>query len=316
MDASSKPRKATKNTLCVWSLLGALGLLDAVWMAARGFSADVLRFAELFAAAGGMLGLSAFYTYIRRDARIATLTHLGAVMLVFSAAGAVFSYLLVTLNLPLVDDTLASADKALGFDWPAAYDWVGRRRILRIPLILGYASLIPQLLMLLLVLNFRRMLVRSWELMWLFIAAALACILISAAAPAAGAYAYYHLGMEDPYVAAYAGLRAGTLKIFGDMQGVVQFPSLHVALAVIFAYCARGIRWFFPLMVLLNILLVAGTPAMGGHHLADVLAGALLAAGCILGMRRVFRHLTPEDFALALRPVPLEIEKGEGGQQQ
>jgi len=316
MALSTKSPKATFNTLCVWSLLGFLGLLDAVWMTARGFSAAPLRFLELLAAAGAMLALSAFYTYVRRDVRIATLTHLGAVTLVFSAAGAVFSYLLVTLNLPLIDAELSAADRAMGFDWPGVYGWMMQHRALRIPLILGYASLIPQLLLLLLVLNFRRMVVRSWELMWLFIAAALSCILISAFVPAAGAYAFYHMGMEDPYVAAYAGLRDGTLKVFGEMQGVVQFPSLHVALAIIFAYCARGIRWFFPFMILLNALLVLATPAMGGHHLTDVLAGALLAVACIFAVRRIFNGRGPEDFALALRPVPLEVEEGESRQEQ
>jgi len=292
--------KMSLNTRLVWALLLVMTVADAAGMAVMGVEPYAPRFLVLLAAVTGMLGLSAFYTFLRRDARIAALAHTGAVTLVFTTAAAVMSYLAVMWRHPLIDDALSRFDLSLGLDWKAAYDFVRGHFALHLALALAYFSLIVQMLLLLCLLNFLKMQQRCWELMWLFMATSIGCLVVSAFLPAAGAFAFYQTEANDPYVLAFNDLRDGTLKIWGqvEMQGVIQFPSLHAALGVVFAYAARGVRVLFAVFLVLNILLILGTPSAGGHHFADVLAGLALAAVAIAAVRAVFKRATPESFAV------------------
>ncbi len=279
-------RQSSRNTKIVWSLLAVIILADIVLGGMEGLSVAPLRFLQVLAGTLVMLGLSYLYTFHRKDPRIATLTHLGAVTLVFTTAAAVLSYITVIWGRPLIDRYLVQMDHSLGFDWISAYDWLKVHRALYMVFGVAYFSLILQMLVLLVTLNFLRMMPRSWELMWLFIITSLTCVIVGAFMPAAGAYGYFQIG-DDPYVHAFSALRNGSLKVLGaeEMQGVVQFPSLHIALAIVFAYSARGVKILFPVFVVLNILLALGTPAFGGHHLTDMIAGALVAVAAIMGMR-------------------------------
>ena len=279
-------KQSSPNTKAVWALLALLIVVDVVLGGMEGLSIAPARFLQVLAGTVFMLALSYFYTYHRKDPRIATLTHLGAVTLAFTTAAAVLSYITVIWGRPLIDRYLVQMDHSMGFDWITAYDWLKMHRALYVAFGLAYFSLIIQMLVLLVSLNFLRMTSRGWELMWLFIITSLTCVIVGAVLPAAGAYGYFQIG-DDPYVHAFSALRNGSLKVLGaeEMQGVVQFPSLHIALAIVFAYAARGVRVLFPIFVILNILLVLGTPAFGGHHLTDIIAGALVALVAIMGMR-------------------------------
>jgi len=63
-----------------------------------------------------------------------------------------------------------------------------------------------------------------------------------------------------------------------DAQGLVSLPSFHTALGVLFCLTLRHSRLGWPCL-LLNLLMIASTPVMGGHYLVDLLAGALLPLG-------------------------------------
>ena len=81
-----------------------------------------------------------------------------------------------------------------------------------------------------------------------------------------------------------------------QMQGVVQFPSFHLAMAVLLIYAMRGIRYWFPIMLFFNILVILATPAIGGHHLTDLAGGALVTAFAIgiAGRSREQEQITPK----------------------
>jgi membrane-associated phospholipid phosphatase len=95
--------------------------------------------------------------------------------------------------------------------------------------------------------------------------------------------------MDDPYVQQFLALRDGHLKIIDlrQLQGVVQFPSFHLAMAVILTYAVRGIRVLFPVLLAWNALVIAATPLVGGHHFSDLWGGALVTLLVILLMRRL-----------------------------
>ena len=202
------------------------------------------------------------YTRLRRDPRIASLAHITAVGMVLAAVTSVLSYLAVTLNQPLIDPALVDADHKLGLDWPSMHTWVGSHKWLHTGLKLAYLGLMLQLAFLEIVLTFRGQVQRAWELLWLFAISCVGCLIISGLWPAEGAFAYFHVEMDQPYVHEFAALREGTLRMIGDtgVQGVIQFPSMHMGLAILYTYAARGIRYVFPTFAIINFLVILSTP--------------------------------------------------------
>ena len=65
----------------------------------------------------------------------------------------------------------------------------------------------------------------------------------------------------------------------------VAFPSVHVALAVLFQWSVRALQVARWALHPINLLLVFGTVALGQHYLIDVPAGILLGAAVILVVR-------------------------------
>ena len=57
-------------------------------------------------------------------------------------------------------------------------------------------------------------------------------------------------------------------------------------LGILTTYALRDTRWLFIPVLLLNATMIVSTMPVGGHHLADVLAGAGLTFGAILLVRR------------------------------
>ena len=146
--------------------------------------------------------------------------------------------------------------------------------------------------------------------MWLrvytlaFLLATLGSIAISALLPAVGAWPYYELTAADsvhvlPTVSTswpvFHGLRDGTWRalIAVGAEGIITFPSLHAALAVIVAaalWPLVRLRWVF---VALNAAMLIATPIDGSHYFVDVLAGVALAAVCMIAARAIVAAVAP-----------------------
>ena len=235
-----------------------------------------------------LLILALVYTYYRPDVRIAALAHTIAAILASIVAIGIFSYLTVIWGRPLIDAYLVAMDHALGLDWPTAYKWVIDHPLVYKALFLVYCSIGPQLIALIFVLNSAHRIERCWEMLWLYIIASVSTLPFSVLWPAAGAFGYFHIHNGDPYVDTFVALRNGTFKGFTNViLGVIQFPSLHAAAAVIFPYAVRGLKYSFIFFLVLNMLMLAATPFIGGHHFADVWAGIVLAVMTILVVRKV-----------------------------
>jgi len=278
------------NTRMVWVMLALVGVADAIGLKAEGIRLMPHDFLTNIFTITILLAISVTYTYIRRSDRIAEMTHMGAVFLAFAAVSAIASYLVAELHRPLVDDYLAASDRALGLDWLACYKWVAARPLIKKALFAAYGSLIPQIIFLLLFLNFRGRCARCWEMIWLFMVSCLICIVFSGLWPAVGAFGFYHVEPDSNYVHVFTELHNGTLKVIGDkhVEGIIQFPSFHMALAILLIYVSRGMPILFLTLLELNILLFISTPPIGGHHFADLWGGVVLALMTILLVRKAF----------------------------
>ncbi len=58
-----------------------------------------------------------------------------------------------------------------------------------------------------------------------------------------------------------------------QVSGIISFPSVHAAVAVLCSWAAWPIRWIrFPL-ILWNTLMMLSAITEGGHYIVDIIAG-------------------------------------------
>ena len=271
-----------------WCLFAVLAVADMLGLALTGMEVKVVPCLIVAAWTAVLLLISFFYRTVRREPRLACFAVTGAQLLVYTALACVLSYLLTAGNLPTIDAELVAADRFLGFDWTTMYAWGKTHITQHLVLICAYYSLLPQLILMYVLLFTKGLFDRAREMFWLFILTSLGCVVVSGLFPAAGAFATFNVQTANPSLQHFLALRDGSMKSIDllQSQGLVSFPSFHLALAVILAYSARGIPIFFPFFLALNALVITATPLVGGHHFADLWGGALLTLGAIAAMRR------------------------------
>lgn len=225
-----------------------------------------------------LLGVSLAYAAAGRPRKfIIAETLLATFLLVlFTNIAGAGQYAGVALGLPLVDSWLASADAVLGIDVPALTEWTGGRPLLTLALVLAYFSLLPQFVLALVALGLRhRDSERLWEYVFHFHFCLTVTLLGVTLLPAACAFSYYgfqSLIDQTRFIRDFEGLRAGTLTEirFGDIEGLISFPSFHVAGGLMVTWAFRGYRrWAVPIAVL-NGLLISATVLTGAHYAIDV----------------------------------------------
>lgn len=207
--------------------------------------------------------------------------HLAALILSFGAACMVMDYLVAGLRFPLIDVALIRCDAAFGFNWQAASTWIIARPLVSTTLLIAYATLLPQIAIASVLLSRDACYADAREFVLLLFATSIVATAVSGILPAIG-----KAGMLGPaHLTPIINARNGALHEISldDIQGIVTFPSWHAAMGVVLAYSLSrhgGIFVFVPL----NILLIAATPVVGGHYLADTFAGCAVAVAAIVSV--------------------------------
>jgi membrane-associated phospholipid phosphatase len=274
-----------------WLVIAVIVILDGIGLAHFRMH---LSWAGLERGSGALVllvGMAGFYTYRRPNERIADIAHTMALIVAFFAATAIFSYLVAATNLPLVDGELAAADRALGFDWPAWSAWVRAHPTVWLVLDLTYRSAIPQLVAIALYLAFTGQPARNSELLWTMMLSLFVIVPVSALLPASGAWVQYD-AMRYANVAQihdFLALRSGSLHELDlpRLEGLINFPSFHTVLGVIFVYVLRQQRILCAAAGLLNAVMIASVLTEGGHYLVDVISGGAVAMGAIWATARL-----------------------------
>jgi hypothetical protein len=276
-----------------WIVVGLVFAIDAVWLGSSNRSVhmgDIVPAAKtvgiLLVVAAGLGGLAKIprYKLITEKLRYTAIACTSAwlmLLLCFIPVTSILSYLCVTVNAPLVDARLVSFDRAIGFDWQSVYSWVHSHHTVQRVLELAYESGGWQLLGIPVILGLTRCYEELSRFVLHVILASILLLVFSTPFPAASAFT--HFNIVDPNTAVTVSdfnlLRNGTMRSFdlGHMQGLVSIPSFHTALAVFFAYSLRRNPLFFPVALVVNLPMIISTPTQGGHYLADVFGGMLLA---------------------------------------
>lgn len=269
----------------IWTALGALALIAIAGMWVAGMAVRLWPLALIAFATITLLGIALVYGITGRSAAISRAAEAGAILILFWLCSATLSYAVATTRVPLADSTLAAADRALGFDWAAWSAWVHSHPPVHVTLTIAYAALMPIALVSLLGLA---LLSSAAELLVSAILAAVITIALSGIVPALGNIP------TAPWVTDILAARSGSLRIvpFPNAQGLVSFPSFHVALAFIVAAALRRtpVAWLGVLLLFLTVLAV---PTEGGHYMIDVIAGAVVALVSVYATRALLSTGAP-----------------------
>jgi hypothetical protein len=282
---SSEP--ISRDTVIEWSLLLTVGLVDCAWMAALGLHVAPGFFYALISVFA-LICISLLYSYLGREQRVAEFAHFSAQLISLYAAMMILTYLALTTDAPLADQTFDRIDKAMGFDWVVWVTWVNTHR-LSLFLAVPYHSLMVQGLFCYIYNIHTRQFWRNREIWWITFISLIVTITVSAALPATNPYVYY--GLEPPdrfaHMGILLGLRDGTLHVINLAmhEGLIQAPSFHTVLAIMVTYNLRHNRYLFCLAAALNSILIVSCLSAGSRYLIDLLAGAVVAAATILVVR-------------------------------
>jgi hypothetical protein len=298
--AAGEAEGADRLDAVIWSLIAVTAALVAVSAPIGGFRPLWSSFAGPGAALVLLGAAALFYCRVRRDPKAAAALGGTVQLIAFAAVGAPLSYVATALSswMPLQDRLLDAADKALGLDWPGVLTWMDAHAAWDPMLRTAYGSITLQASVAILALAFAGRMIQLRVFLLAFVLATLIAIAVAAVVPAYGAWDYYavtpqdfsHLDpvVRDLPVPIIEGLRNGSYRelLAIGAEGIITFPSLHSAFAVILAVA------FWPLPVLrwiglaLNVVMLASTPIDGAHFFVDIFAGLAVAAIAI-GLARV-----------------------------
>jgi hypothetical protein len=267
-----------------WLGVLAIGFIDAVWAARTGFAVSIGWF-DLLA----MLGIlaAAILLRARRSARAATIAEYFVLTIVSASAFAILSYLCMALSLPLIDHDLMRFDRALGFDWLYWFNQLQRHPVLLREMYFAYASMPYQGIYFIVLFGMLRDRARLCEMFWIVFVASALTTLVCTFVPALGTFDSFHLGDLGGYLSDIHRLREGGNRHFDweHLTGIITFPSFHTSMALIYIYAFRRMGWVSVLMTLLNLAMLPAIPFIGGHYLADMLGGVLVAVIAIAIVR-------------------------------
>lgn len=272
-------RKAARfdHVQWTWTIVGALAAIDVAWCAHAGLT--IRRIGPAVAASAALWALSMIYR--QRCRPLSDTAEIAALWIAFPACSGILSYLCATAAQPLQDPLFSAIDRELAFNWWAWHAYVLRFRLLNAALCAAYGSLAPQILLSVLYLPAIGRARLGGELLLLASSTALVCCAISALWPATGP------STEFSYIPHLMTLRAQgpwQFELF-NMEGIVEMPSYHTILAILLTYAFRNTGVLGWSIAALNLVMLPAIPPIGGHYLADMLAGAVIAASAI-GMVR------------------------------
>jgi hypothetical protein len=310
---------ARRYMLAGWACVAVLALVVAAWLPMSALSLDQASLSE--AGSSLIYGAAACTFYLLAWHRLRTDEHPVAVFLraalarlallfcscvsivAIGSVGLIFTYLATAAALPLQDAALAKLDGYIGFHWPsflrAINDWPFLADLMTKAY--GSTAALTQGVVIWLVVCGRGE--RLAEFLGLLCLCSLGLAAGMLLLPAAGAFVYFEPGQELfdnfaagremwPFLDAFNALRDGSLtKInISSVQGVVSFPSFHTMLGVITTLALRDTRSLLIPAVMLNGTMIVATLPVGGHHLADTLAGVAISIAAFYALRFTVRY--------------------------
>jgi len=265
-------------------------LLASGLVIATGIRTDSSGFARFAGIAALQLIVSILFARKARFSRHADL--LGTMVLVW-ASGMICGLISLSglrLHFPLVDRQLLLLDHFLGIDTVGVVRWLSNLpRWVMLMMEGAYHSTIPMVLAGLILLSVLGDRIEAWRAAFCFVGSVLSVCILSIFTPAKGTGLWladadfrslpddavrYFWSTFDTF---YSG-KDPVLSI-GAVDGVVSFPSFHVAMCLIVLAMWRTRLPALALASFWAIPMLGATLAIGGHYVVDLIGGALFWAG-------------------------------------
>jgi hypothetical protein len=222
-----------------------------------------------------------------------------------SGAAAMLAFCAATLSRPWADEALIAADRAMGYDWQAYAQLAADLPWLNLLLQIAYYSLIFQPAVICFALPFTGRLERLAIYQKATLVALIVTIAAFAAFPVTTAWAYsggadlaratklHLIGTETGWIRQLVEIRAGRGRLVDwDIDArIIGFPSFHCAAALLNCWALWSLRPLRFGAIALNAVLIAATPLVGGHYVADLLAGGVVALASVIVAKRISRWM-------------------------
>jgi len=214
-----------------------------------------------------------------------------AFLVAFNTAALVATYLALAVGMPFQDAAFSTVDQIIGLDWLGLMSWANDHPAIGQLLCWAYDSMLPQMCLAIAILSLSARPQALWDFLALAALSLTITIAISMIAPALDPYTYYapdpslYQALEQmkpevgrDFIPHMMQLHSGTFTAlnFFEMHGIVSFPSYHTIVGLILIYSARNSRYLAWPVFVLNAVLILSTMPIGGHYLADVLAGGVV----------------------------------------
>jgi membrane-associated phospholipid phosphatase len=296
----------------IWTVVAGVAVIVLIASIAGGFHIVLSSYAAPAGIGLLLIGVARYYRAYRVDLKLASSLESTAQVLVFAAVAAPLSYIAASSPMPLQDATFDAMDRALGFNWNELLAFMYRSPEVFELMRVTYLSLTVQMTAVVLLLGFTGRLPWLRVYMLAFIFAALLTIAVSALLPAEGAWLHYGLKANPAAMPVshtswpvFLGLRDGSFRLVmaSGSEGIITFPSLHAALAVILIAAFWPVpiaRW---VSAVVNALMLAATPIDGSHYFVDVLAGIAIAVLCLVVAHKLVGRVS----LIPATTMPLEL---------
>jgi hypothetical protein len=307
----------------IWAIVLAACAIAAVPFLLSGFAInrDVLRIFIQWPTIASLIAVRLLRRYP------ATYAFAGAVEGIFLMSVAALFGLLICYSaaacgasLPLVDAQLVRADHWLGYDWRAYAGFAAAHPWLLQALRYAYGTnlLQPAVIVAILFMTSQEPRFEKFVLANMVIVT-LTCLTFMLL-PATTAWTFQ--GQESLAIRILPDLPTTTNSWLNDLlqirsglgrhvthpSGIIAFPSFHCASAILNAWAVWKVRWARLPFLALNLTMIAATPLIGGHYVADLIGGAIVAGVTIVALDTLYRRL--------LRAKWLRLPAGKGWGRQ
>jgi membrane-associated phospholipid phosphatase len=290
-----------RNRIRVWRPIGLAGIVLAASLPSSAFSLGIRSVLVTLAVSGFAILIAGFLASKEKPIfrKLGSLSDAIAQSIMITAIITPLTYVAASYNFPLQDEFFNSADHFFGFDHRAFFDLVNSSTALANLLCFGYGMIAWPVFGVPIILSLSGRFVRLQQFMLAFSLSLIVTAIASVFLPAMGTYQYVGLSLEhypNIFAASYQGhvedlafARSGahrTLDLL-NLKGIIMFPSFHAASAALYFWALCPVRFFGPLALVCNALMLISTPIFGGHYFVDVAAGLLLAAIAIAVAKRL-----------------------------
>jgi membrane-associated phospholipid phosphatase len=267
----------------------------------------LLPFSKLGLTYAGVDGIGVFlfiffvfsaYCWKRRMLRLAPALEAIGIGLFLTIPVLISTYLAASLDQPLTDGLLIHADTALGFNWPAFIRTIDAHPVLSHILGIAYSSFSVQLALLPLILGVTARYERIYVMIMSYGVICYLSSLVSVWFPALGTFTVYGVSQGQLHnINAVYGFHflhdfnlvreQPTFELsLASASGIVTFPSVHAAVALLCAWAAWDLKYARYIFVIWNILMAVSAISNANHYLVDIIAGATVAVVSIFGVKR------------------------------